>query len=132
MTPCMGRLRRAVASTLAATTCLLVSGCVSIPHSSPISQGRAVGVQGEPQHVTNDPPGPQPGASALVIAPARFGARVAGVAPDVEQTQQMAARAQLEQMRRALPPGAGPQGPMPGLPGQTDGDGDSRSNGMYL
>ncbi len=77
MTPCMGRLRRAVASTLAATTCLFVSGCVSIPHSSPISQGRAVGVQGEPQHVTNDPPGPQPGASALIIAQGFFAAMLA-------------------------------------------------------
>ena len=39
--------------------------------------------------------------------------------------QQMAARAQLEQMRRALPPGASPQGPTPGP--QPGGPG-----GMYL
>jgi hypothetical protein len=39
--------------------------------------------------------------------------------------QQMAARAQLEQIRRALPPGVGPgQEPTPGQPGQ--------GNGMYL
>ncbi|GAB3765465.1 bacterial proteasome activator family protein [Microlunatus parietis] len=37
--------------------------------------------------------------------------------------QQMAARAQLEQMRRALPPGATPQG---------QGPGPGRSDGMYL
>jgi len=50
--------------------------------------------------------------------------------------QQMAARAQLEQMRRALPPGVGDAGvPMPGMPGQQPpqaGDEDGRSNGMYL
>ena len=38
--------------------------------------------------------------------------------------QQMAARAQLEQMRRALPPGAGPQGPAGPQP--------SGAGGMYL
>ena len=48
--------------------------------------------------------------------------------------QQMAARAQLEQMRRALPgpPGAGP-GQMPGQPGQPGVPPESgQSNGMYL
>ena len=41
--------------------------------------------------------------------------------------QQMAARAQLEQMRRALPPGAaGPNGPVPGP------QGGGTSGGMYL
>jgi hypothetical protein len=50
--------------------------------------------------------------------------------------QQMAARAQLEQMRRALPPGmtAAPGQHIPGMPGQpADQDaGDGRANGMYL
>jgi hypothetical protein len=48
--------------------------------------------------------------------------------------QQMAARAQLEQMRRALPPGMTPQGPIPGMPGQPGqpGEAEERSNGMYL
>ena len=50
--------------------------------------------------------------------------------------QQMAARAQLEQMRRALPPGASPMPgqPLPGMPGAGDPDHDEggRSNGMYL
>jgi len=41
--------------------------------------------------------------------------------------QQMAARAQLEQMRRALPPGS-----MPGAPPPTPQPGQERSNGMYL
>jgi hypothetical protein len=40
--------------------------------------------------------------------------------------QQMAARAQLEQMRRALPPGASPQGPGPRVPPPRGAD------GMYL
>ena len=41
--------------------------------------------------------------------------------------QQMAARAQLEQMRRALPPGTGAGGPLPGPQ-----PGPNRSDGMYL
>jgi hypothetical protein len=44
--------------------------------------------------------------------------------------QQMAARAQLEQMRRALPPGV-----MPGQPGQQPGEQEQGPNprgGMYL
>ncbi len=47
--------------------------------------------------------------------------------------QQMAARAQLEQMRRALPPGVGPVQGMPpgqGQPGPVEGD--PRSGGLYL
>jgi hypothetical protein len=50
--------------------------------------------------------------------------------------QQMAARAQLEQMRRALPPGAipGPGHGPPGMPGSPSDEesGDPRANGMYL
>jgi hypothetical protein len=45
--------------------------------------------------------------------------------------QQMAARAQLEQMRRALPPGAGAAG-MPPVPGHPAPDGEQRSGGLYL
>ncbi|WP_447643963.1 bacterial proteasome activator family protein [Nocardioides zeae] len=47
--------------------------------------------------------------------------------------QQMAARAQLEQMRRALPGGQGGQGG-PGAPGGPDASGGDapRSGGMYL
>ena len=51
--------------------------------------------------------------------------------------QQVSARAQFEQMRRALPGGQGPGGPMggqrPGVPPQPQGD-DSPTNpgGMYL
>jgi hypothetical protein len=48
--------------------------------------------------------------------------------------QQVAARAQLEQMRRALPPGVMPQHPaQTGQPGQPHRpDDDQRSGGMYL
>jgi Protein of unknown function (DUF2587) len=51
--------------------------------------------------------------------------------------QQMAARAQLEQMRRALPPGVVGPGPMPGMGASQGSDaegdgGDARTNGMYL
>ena len=49
--------------------------------------------------------------------------------------QQMAARAQLEQMRRALPPGVGamPGQQVPGMPGQPgDDESGGRTNGMYL
>jgi Protein of unknown function (DUF2587) len=41
--------------------------------------------------------------------------------------QQMAARAQLEQMRRALPPGMAVPGQMPG-----QDDAQQRSSGPYL
>jgi hypothetical protein len=43
--------------------------------------------------------------------------------------QQMAARAQLEQMRRALPPGAHPGPLQGGLPSLDDGPGQT---GQYL
>ncbi len=51
--------------------------------------------------------------------------------------QQMAARAQLEQMRKALPGGQGSQQPgaMPGMPpgpDQRSGDGSGAGGGMYL
>ena len=46
--------------------------------------------------------------------------------------QQMAARAQLEQMRRALPPGVGPAPGMPPGAGQPPAEGDARSGGLYL
>jgi hypothetical protein len=42
--------------------------------------------------------------------------------------QQMAARAQLEQMRRALPPGPSAAGPMPNVHGEAD----NTKRGMYL
>jgi hypothetical protein len=50
----------------------------------------------------------------------------------VVYAQQMAARAQLEQMRRALPPGMSPEADQPpGQPGRP-GEEPGRSGGMYL
>ncbi len=46
--------------------------------------------------------------------------------------QQMAARAQLEQMRRALPPGADQGMAHPPMPGQPGDGSEGRSSGMYL
>ena len=48
--------------------------------------------------------------------------------------QQVAARAQLEQMRRALPPGVLPDGAQLGQPGQPQHPGEEHGNrgGMYL
>ena len=47
--------------------------------------------------------------------------------------QQVSARAQFEQMRRALPSGPGQQVPRPGLPQQAEGDpGSAQGGGMYL
>jgi hypothetical protein len=59
------------------------------------------------------------------------GSRASSRHPDGYLRAADGCRAQLEQMRRALPPGAmphdGPQGE--GMPGQPSGDGDR--NGMY-
>ncbi len=73
-----GRLSRRLAGlVLGLAGCCVVSGCVSVPQSSPASPGRSVGVQDEPQHVTNDPAGPVRGASPLQIAEGFFGAMLA-------------------------------------------------------
>ncbi len=46
--------------------------------------------------------------------------------------QQMAARSQLEQMRRGLPPGMSGQPGVPGQPGQQPPEGLGRGTGQYL
>ncbi len=54
---------------LSGLVCLAVTtGCVSIPTESPVSQGRDLGVQDEPQLNSNLPPGPAPGATREEIA----------------------------------------------------------------
>jgi proteasome activator-like protein len=76
-----------------------------------------------------------PSESELRIAQAQLVGWLEGLFHGIQTAiyaQQMAARAQLEQMRRALPPGA-----MPQHPGQSeDGDDQSahgnHSGGMYL
>ena len=77
-----------------------------------------------------------PSESELRIAQAQLVGWLEGLFHGIQTAiyaQQMAARAQLEQMRRALPPGAMPGAPqMPGMPGGTEGDDSGRANGMYL
>jgi hypothetical protein len=75
-----------------------------------------------------------PSESELRIAQAQLVGWLEGLFHGIQTAiyaQQMAARAQLEQMRRALPPGA-----MPHAPGQADEDGQSsqgdHSGGLYL
>jgi hypothetical protein len=77
-----------------------------------------------------------PSDSELRIAQAQLVGWLEGLFHGIQTAiyaQQMAARAQLEQMRRALPPGAGPQDQpgMPAMPGHP-GSQDRRTDGMYL
>jgi len=79
-----------------------------------------------------------PSDSELRIAQAQLVGWLEGLFHGIQTAiyaQQMAARAQLEQMRRALPGGGGPQ-MQPGQPGQPPQPGDDRNpgpgGGMYL
>ncbi len=79
-----------------------------------------------------------PSESELRIAQAQLVGWLEGLFHGIQTTiyaQQMAARAQLEQMRRALPPGSmpGPDG-QPGDAGPhiAGAEGANQSNGMYL
>ena len=77
-----------------------------------------------------------PSESELRIAQAQLVGWLEGLFHGIQTAiyaQQMAARAQLEQMRRALPPGAMPQGPHRGAEDQ-DGEQAPRdhSSGLYL
>ncbi|AYY11668.1 bacterial proteasome activator family protein [Actinobacteria bacterium YIM 96077] len=77
-----------------------------------------------------------PSESELRVAKAQLVGWLEGLFHGIQTTlfaQQMAARAQLEQMRKALPPGVqlGGQGGAPGGQQQQPGEGDQRS-GMYL
>lgn len=82
--------------------------------------------------------GETPSESELRIAQAQLVGWLEGLFHGIQTAiyaQQMAARGQLEQMRRQLPPGAMPQGPGAGQPGQPapqeDESGHGRG-GMYL
>jgi len=72
-----------------------------------------------------------PSEAELRVAQAQLVGWLEGLFHGIQTTlfaQQMAARAQLEQMRRALPPGA-----MPGqMPGQEDAQQGQRASGPYL
>jgi hypothetical protein len=76
-----------------------------------------------------------PSEPELRVAQAQLVGWLEGLFHGIQTTlfaQQMAARAQLEQMRRALPPGVTPgPGMMPGIPPGQPGQDDSRS-GPYL
>ncbi|WP_166345411.1 bacterial proteasome activator family protein [Phytoactinopolyspora limicola] len=75
-----------------------------------------------------------PSESELRVAQAQLVGWLEGLFHGIQTTlfaQQMAARAQLEQMRRALPPGVQMPPGQPGAPGQQPGEGEQRS-GMYL
>ncbi|HEY2552682.1 MAG TPA: bacterial proteasome activator family protein [Streptosporangiaceae bacterium] len=79
-----------------------------------------------------------PSEAELRVAQAQLVGWLEGLFHGIQTTlfaQQMAARAQLEQMRRALPPGAMPPGMMPpGMPGQpvADDGQQQRGSGPYL
>jgi hypothetical protein len=85
-----------------------------------------------------------PSESELRIAQAQLVGWLEGLFHGIQTAiyaQQMAARAQLEQMRRALPPGVvppgmmppdGPGGPPNGHPGGADSPGSEPHDGMYL
>jgi hypothetical protein len=73
--------------------------------------------------------GPVPSEAELRVAQAQLVGWLEGLFHGIQTTlfaQQMAARAQLEQMRRALPPGIVPGG------GQEDGPQPPRASGPYL
>ena len=80
-----------------------------------------------------------PSESELRVAKAQLVGWLEGLFHGIQTAiyaQQMAARAQLEQMRRALPmgsgmPGQGPDGQPGGVPGGASGE-EGRSGGMYL
>ncbi|WP_129668895.1 bacterial proteasome activator family protein [Phytoactinopolyspora endophytica] len=75
-----------------------------------------------------------PSEAELRVAQAQLVGWLEGLFHGIQTTlfaQQMAARAQLEQMRRALPPGVQVHPGQPGAPGQPGGEGEQRS-GMYL
>lgn len=55
----------------------LTAACVSIPSDSSVRQGQAVGVQHEPELITNVPPGPVPGASREEVVSGFFAAMLA-------------------------------------------------------
>jgi Protein of unknown function (DUF2587) len=78
-----------------------------------------------------------PSEAELRVAQAQLVGWLEGLFHGIQTTlfaQQMAARAQLEQMRRALPPGMLPPGQMPGqVPsGQQDAQQAQRASGPYL
>jgi len=77
-----------------------------------------------------------PSEAELRVAQAQLVGWLEGLFHGIQTTlfaQQMAARAQLEQMRRALPPGMAPGQMVPGqMPGAGGDDSQQRGSGPYL
>ncbi len=71
------RWRRPLGLAVAGSAVLLSASCVSIPTSSPVRQVQAVGVQQEPQLITNVPPGPTPGATREEVVSGFYAAMLA-------------------------------------------------------
>ena len=103
-----------------------------------LEQGLAPELVGELERISLPFAEGTPSEAELRIAQAQLVGWLEGLFHGIQTAiyaQQMAARAQLEQMRRALPPGSGPAGPPPGaMPGRPGAVPDDRpeSNGMYL
>jgi hypothetical protein len=100
---------------------------------SELKQGLAPELGNELDRLISPLSGTTPSESELRIAQAQLVGWLEGLFHGIQTAiyaQQMAARAQLEQMQRALPPGAGPTG-APGQPGLSAGE-ESSSGGMYL
>ena len=75
MTPAyLSRLRQLV---LAVVMAALTAACVSIPSDSSVRQGQPVGVQHEPELISNAPPGPIPGATRAEVVSGFFTAMLA-------------------------------------------------------
>ncbi|RZI83753.1 MAG: bacterial proteasome activator family protein [Microbacterium sp.] len=98
---------------------------------SELKQGLAPELGNELDRLITPLSGATPSESELRIAQAQLVGWLEGLFHGIQTAiyaQQMAARAQLEQMQRALPPGAGGQPPQPDLSAAAE----NSSGGMYL
>ncbi len=71
------RTRLPAVAAAATTLAVTLAGCVSIPESSSVSEGRAADVQDEPRVISNIPAGPRPGAAPADIVSGYFAAMLA-------------------------------------------------------
>ena len=103
---------------------------------SELKQGLAPELGNELDRLITPLSGATPSESELRIAQAQLVGWLEGLFHGIQTAiyaQQMAARAQLEQMQRALPPGAGGAGaPGPEQGGGLSAASESSSGGMYL
>jgi Lipoprotein LpqB beta-propeller domain/Sporulation and spore germination len=73
----MSRLTTLARALVVAVVAAAVAGCVSIPDSSPVREGREVDARGEPGVINNIPVGPTPGATPMDIVSGYFAAMLA-------------------------------------------------------